>query len=226
MQFLSNRTTTVLSALLVVIVLAGCSAGNRATDAPGPTDMAINEKDGPVFEEEQRVYADLKELGVMVPDSVVVIQDEIFHGYVDRINAPRTVHLGTQRAKYPDTEIGNKFPYLFARMEKPSQSVFRKYVAVHELAHVQAAHLNAEMGRPAKGLHTRSNETQADIIALVYLNHLYGLTYEDLGYPAKVDYPMIPDKPVPSLHRLYCHIVKSTWNVEEMTCQRNQISEN
>lgn len=202
--------------------LGGCAGPGQTQAAQKPEGMAVNEQEGDVFREELEVYSSLESRGIMIPDSVVVIEADIFHGYVDRIGAPRTVHLGTLREGYPSVDIPEGYPYLFARNASPDESLFRKYVAVHELAHVQAAHLNAEMGRPALGLDSKSGEVQADILALVYLNHLYGTTREDLGYPAEVNYPMIPNKSVRSLQRLYCHIVKETWDVTRMDCERSR----
>jgi hypothetical protein len=213
-------TAARLVLLAAAFLFIGAADTAWSQPAEKPAGIAVNEEGGEVFVEELRAYRALDSLGIMTPDSIVVIDDDIYHGYVDRIGAPRTVHLGTLRAQYPDVELPDGFPYLFARTGKPTKKTFRRYVAVHELVHVQAAHLNAEMGRPAKGLHTESNEVQADILALVYLNHLYGTTREDLGYPAKVNYPMIPNKSVRSLQRMYCHIVKTTWSVSEMQCAR------
>lgn len=212
-----------LLGFLALLLLFGCSAAQKAQESQ-PTALeatAVNEKAGPVFDVEKRLYADLDDMGILVPDSVVVVEDTLAHGWVSHLEAPRTVHLTTRRADYPDAKIPDKFPYLFDRNTDtaPDSSIFRAYVAAHELAHIQGPRLKAEMGRPALGVDRRTQEVQADIVALVLLHQASGLTYKDLGYPARIDYPHVPDKTVRSLQRKYCVIIRETWDVQNMDCR-------
>lgn len=201
-----------LSFLLLAALLVGCTSTKEAPTLPA--SVSANEEAGPVFDTEKRLYARLDELGVLVPDSVVVVKDTVAHGWVDHWNAPETVHLTTNRARYPDAEIPGDFPYLFGRTKMPDAKTFRAYVAAHELAHIHGPRLKAEMGRPALGVDKRTQEVQAEILALVLMHAAYGATREDLGYPASIDYPFIPEQPVATLQRQYCYIVNRTWQAE------------
>lgn len=195
--------------LTVAFLVAGCGSG---------PDMAVNEKGGKLFDAEMELYADLGDMGILTPDSVVVVEDTTAHGWIDHIGAPRTVHLSTLRGKYPTADTPKQFPYLYGRNRETSKEVFRAYVAAHELAHIHGPRLKAEMGRPALGVDRRTQEVQADIIALVLLHQTKGLTHKDLGYPLQIEYPHIPNQTVPALQRQYCYIVKETWDVQEMSC--------
>ena len=212
-----NAALILLLLTLLFVLSMGCASSNQST-VETPTDMTVNEKAGPLFDEEKELFSALEDHGILIPDSIVVVKDSLTHGFVKRMAAPNTIHLTTVRAEYPDAEIPRDFPYLYGRTHKPKQGVFRKYVAAHELAHIHGPRLKAELGRPALGLDTRTDEIQSDILALVLLDLVYGLSYEDLGYPAKVDYPHLPDKTVPTLQRKYCIIVQKTWDVEAMNC--------
>lgn len=217
-----NKTTfspsLVFVFLIIILSLAmGCSTTQKAKVSV-PDGTVINEKEGPVFNPERRLISALSEKGIMVPDSVVTVQDTISHGYVRRIQAPNTIHLTTYREKYPSVEIVDHFPYLFGRTAQPKKKLYRAWIAAHEIAHIHGPRLDAEMGRPALGVDVRTEEVQAEILALVYMNVAYGVTYEDLGYPASVDYPVVPNKSTVALQRIYCHIVQETHDVQGMNC--------
>lgn len=186
-------------------------------------ETTYHEKEGPVLSEERETMSALNARGILTPDSVVVLKgtEGSAHGYVDHMISPPTVHLTTNRTRYPDAEIPREHPYLFGRTHLPSKEIFRRYVIVHETAHVQSSMLNAEMGRPALGLRPNTDETQADILALVYMDLLYDINAEDLGYPEQIEYDFIPNKSVTALKRQYCYIVKKTWSVRKLNCSHN-----
>jgi len=189
--------------------------------------VAVNEEAGPLTTDEQVLLERLSDHGIPVPDSISIVDDTTGHlfGYVDRIRAPRTVHLTPTRMKHPnDVEMGSGFPYLFGvenvSTDGPSPQT---HVLAHETAHILSVHLNPEMGRPALGFHTHSGETQADILGLVLGQMAFGWSPDDLGFPEVVKYPLVKNKPVSLLARQYCQMVKRTWSVEEIQCGFNGV---
>jgi hypothetical protein len=207
-----TRFTLFLFLLLLGAFCAGCATTEQST-----LEVPIYEKSGPVTGPERALLAGLKEQGIPLPDSVVIVKDTVAHGYVDHWGAPGTVHLTTAR-RGSDVKIASDFPYLFGRTGRPPEEVRLAHVIAHETAHVHGPYLNAEMGRPALGVSTKTSEVQAEILALVYLDLVMGLGRSELGYPAKVEYPFVPDKSVRALKRQYCFIVKKTWSVEGLRC--------
>jgi len=203
-------------ALFLGAALAGCSAAQNAS-VPTPTlpqGVAVHAQAGELSQSETRLLAELEAAGVPVPDSIAIVADTLAHGWVDPFTAPNTIHLTTERTRYPDAEIPDAFPYLFARTQRPDAETFRRYVVAHELAHVLAPRLEAEMGRPALGVDTRTTEVQADILALVLLRAAGGETLASLGYPDRVEYPHIPSQTTRALGRKYCVIVEASWEAE------------
>lgn len=213
---MQRRVQAMIVALILGASVTGCSAPQNSTDpaATLPPGVSLNAQAGSLSPAETGLLAELDDAGVPVPDSIVTVQDTLAHGYVDPFEAPRTIHLTTERTQYPDAEIPDAFPYLFARVQRPDAETFRRYVLAHELAHVLAPRLEAEMGRPALGVDRRTTEVQADILALVLLRAAGGETLASLGYPARVEYPHIRSQTTRALERQYCVIVEASWEAE------------
>jgi len=197
------------------------AAGKQAAKAPG--EVAVNDEAGGLTSQEAYLLSGLKQAGVLLPDSISIQRLDALLGSVERIAAPRTVKLAERRTDYPDLNIPQSYPYLFGRDEKPAveSGLFGAYVLAHEIGHIHGPRLNPEMGRPALGLSPQSDEVQADILALLYMRRVFGVSREDLGYPATVSHPHISDPAVKTLVWKYCLIVNKTesWGAS-LDCQR------
>lgn len=180
----------------------------------------INEQDGPLTTSEHALLDSLDRHGIPTPDSIVVLADTVgTHGYVDHIGAPRTVHLTTTRMEHPDADTLEGFPYLFGvETTTYSETPAQVHILAHEIAHLLSTHLDAEMGRPALGIHLGTSEIQAEILGLVFMNLAFGMTADQLGFPTTVEYPFIQNKSVKTLQRQYCYITKKTWSVDALDC--------
>lgn len=203
---------------IVVLVLIVYALLHSATAQPA--SVAVYEKGGELTSQEIRLLEEMDHRGIELPDSIVVLKaTHGRHGYVQPLVSKTTVHLTTLRRAYPDTELPSSFPYLMGRGDgQVSDSLFPAYVLAHEIGHVHDSKLMAEAGRPAYGLHARSHETQAEILAAVYMDMAFGVGWKDLGFPAKIDYPLGKDKTVPRLDRQYCLMVNKTWSAE-LSCK-------
>jgi hypothetical protein len=216
MNHRTKATRLAATALLLGAVLAGCSAPQTGSD-PAPTlpqGVAVNAQAGELSPPETRLLAELNAAGIPVPDSIVIVADTLAHGWVDPFTAPNTIHLTTERMRYPNAEIPEGFPYLLGRTQRPDAETFRRYVLAHEIAHILAPRLEAEMGRPALGVDTRTTEVQADILARVLLRAAQEDRLAPLGYPDRVEYPHIRSQTTDALQRQYCVIVEASWEAE------------
>ena len=185
-----------------------------------PASVEVNGMDGGALTDVEREFLHrLERRGIPVPDSVVIVQtDDRTKGWRGQIVAPNTVHLTTGRREHPNDRDWEKWPYLFGREQTAKTDSVKAHILSHELAHVLGRKLDAKYGRPALGLHTKTDEIQAEILSLVLDRAVFGWTADDLGYPKSIHYPMIDDKSTRALERKYCFIVQKTWDVQSLDC--------
>jgi hypothetical protein len=186
-----------------------------------PGQTVLNEQAGDVTISERVLLRLLDKHGIPTPDSIVVVEDTsgVLYGYVKPFTLPRTVHLTPTRLGHPDADTLGGFPYLYGRKTTTySETPPQTHVLAHEIGHILGPILNAEMGRPALGVHTSTDEVQAEIIGLVLGNLAFDWTPDQLGFPTRIDYPFVQDKTVKALQRQYCYIIKKTWSVEALSC--------
>jgi hypothetical protein len=215
-------TLRLLALTILPILVLGCASTDRAYEATAPEGVVVNSEAGDLTDPEAYLLTVMQEKGLPIPDSISIQQFDNLLGGVNHLTAPWTVKLDSRRTRYPNIKIPRSYPYLFAQTHKPSEEkLFPAYVLAHETAHIHGPRLNPDMGRPAFGLHPESDEVQAEILALLYMRMAFGTTRRDLGYPAKVNHPHIPDAVVNTLVWKYCVIVSKTeaWDAS-LNCQR------
>lgn len=144
-------------------------------------------------------------------------------GWVNRMN-PSTIHLSPRRRIHADA-TEPKRPYFMGKDPLVPQDKVRHqtHVLAHEIAHVLAPKLKADVGRPALGLLPTTQETQAEIIGLVLMEIAFGVAPEELGFPSEISYAAdaIKDKSTARLRRQYCQIIKTTWRLTGLKCTRH-----
>jgi len=214
----------VVIALLVLALSAaiGFSAGAQPVTDDNPTGAVIQEIDGELLPSERRLLVALKDAGVPTPDTVKIVEhdgERKVHGYVNSLTQPNTVYLMPERREHPNASDRERFPYLYGRDSASTEQPVEAHVLAHELSHVLGPRLKAEMGRPALGIHVSTDEVQAEILGFVLGHRALGWSYQELGYPAMIEYPIIQNKTVPRLARVYCRMVKATWDTNGFECK-------
>lgn len=221
----TNTFVGFVLAAIIFILLFGCSKANAQIPTPSANTagVEVTEKVDALTWSEKDFLLRMVEVGIPVPDKIIIeTGPEGVNGWVNHMEGD-VIHLTPLRRSDPNA-INPEWPYVMGDRKVYPNGMVRAqtFVLAHELGHLLAPHLKAELGRPALGVVTKTTELQAEIIGMVLMNIAYGVTPEQMGFPKVIEYQAdhVQDKRTTQLVWRYCKIFKSTWHLPNVQCSR------
>ena len=206
-----NTVRCAAAFLLCLFLVAPCPAQVPTDTVAG---VEVYENEGSLTNQERTLLRTVDDNNIRLPEKIVVREDSTEEGSYNRWT--KTVNLSTSRLG----DVEGADPYLY-QLEQ-TQGDHHAHVLAHEIGHAISPFMDAEMGRPALGVTTKSQERQAEIIGLVLGNMTFGWDHKHLGFPDRIEYPFTPTLITITLQRQYCTIIKQSWSVDSLKCTNNK----
>jgi len=202
-----------------------------ALQAPPPSNarviagVYVHEKAGALSDAEERLLRGLDARMIPLPDTVRIRRDSLHFG-VYSVLGGEIVLLSADRFRTPGA-LARRAPYLFGRStaSAPAAATARPrytHTLAHEIGHYLGTRLPDRDPRPAWGTARsleggrRARELEAELIAAVLQQVVFGLRPSDLGYPSTVAVQGEGQHHTHALMREYRGIMADTWRLRTL----------
>jgi hypothetical protein len=214
-----------------LLLIGGVVSDASALQATPPSDarviagVYVHEKAGRLSEAEERLLRGLDARMIPLPDTVRIRRDSLHFG-VYSVLGGEIVLLSADRFRTPDA-LSRRAPYLFGRSAATVSAAATArprytHTLAHEIGHYLSTRLPGRTPRPAwgtaRGLEDgrRAQELEAELIAAVLQEVVFGLRPSDLGYPSTVAVQGDGQHNTQALMREYRGIMADAWRLRTL----------
>lgn len=164
-------------------------------------------EEGEINESEKILLIELNKKMIPLPKSIL-IRDSLSHYGLYTLK--EEIMLSRNRKIHPDSVYNSH--YLYGRNNAPdSVHVKDVYILAHEIGH----HIQAKLYVPDYLRPVNTSEVEADIIALVLLEFVFGTSYKTLGFPDEVQTKEISRK-TEIFKNEYKSLIMDTWKIKTL----------
>lgn len=215
-----------------LLLAAGLTPAAHASQENDPMPNArtvagvyVHEKAGALSDAEEALLRRLHARMIPLPDTVRIRRDSLHFG-VYSVLGGEIVLLSADRFRSPNA-LSRTAPYLFGRIPASapvatSGAPRYTHTLAHEIGHYLGGRLRGREPRPAWGTARslrdgrRAREVEAELIAAVLQQTVFGTRLSDLGYPHTVAIQGVGRRSTRDLVREYRGIIADTWRLRSL----------
>ena len=226
-----SRTTAVIGGLLAGLLLCGsvpcafAAQDDPSSDARMVAGVYVHEKEGSLSQAEEALLRRLHDKMIPLPDTVRIRRDSIHYGVYSLLGG-EIVLLSTDRFRTPNS-LSRTAPYLFGRTEATEPVAATglpryTHTLAHEIGHFLGVRLETSGPRPTWGTARsqrgarRAREVEAEIIAAILQQEVFGTRLSSLGYPQFVSIHGVGPRKTQDLVQEYRGIIADTWRLRSL----------